>query len=195
MPIPFPLLGQNGLSVRLAASGETWTVPTGVTLASFLVSGAGGGSGLPGGGVGGGGGGAAGVAVIVAAVTPGEVFTYTRSGITSTLTCTTGTPGVIACTDGERGGDGPTGDGGAEGAVTVRSGRFATADVLTSNTGNAALGATAGLGGGVLGTRAFLLNALPILARGANGVNAAGGTTPAQAAGTHGCGIRFGGVL
>jgi hypothetical protein len=189
------MFGGNGNQVILTTNGATWTVPTGVTEALFLLSGNGGGGGAADGVAGGGGGGSAGAVQQVISLTAGEVFTYTRSGSTATITCTTGAAGVMTCTDGTAGGDTPSNFGGPRGSVTVRTGRFASATVLTSTDGLGGLVPDGGVGGTISGGRSVLFNTPPQYGRGANGANAPGGTTPPGAQGAHGCFIRFGGVL
>jgi hypothetical protein len=192
------MFGGLGGQVILASNGATWTVPTSVTQALFLLTANGGGGGSGAGSQGGGGGGAGGAVQIIAAVTAGDVFTYTRSGSTATITCTTGSAGTMTCTDGGDGLDANPGPpfGGLAGSVTVRSGRFASATILTSDDGGEGVIDNGGFGGTVSGGRSVLLNTQPQYGRGANGANApGGGTTPPGAQGTHGCFIRFGGVL
>jgi hypothetical protein len=189
------MFGGDGNQVILATNGATWTVPAGVTEALFLLAGNGGGGGASGGGAGGGGGGSGGAVQQVIAVTPGDVFTYTRSGSNASISCTTGAAGVMTCTDGTAGGDSPTNFGGPQGAVTVQSGRFSGSTVLTSTDGLGGLVPDGGVGGTISGGRSVLFNTPPQYGRGANGANAPGGTTPPGVQGTHGCFIRFGGVL
>jgi hypothetical protein len=179
------VLAPQGTRDVLATNGATWTVPAGITLASFLLSGTGG-TGGQGNRVslvdyGGGGGGAAGCAYAVIAVTAGEVFTLTRSGSTTTLSCTTGVAGTIVVTDGDGGGLGGIGGlpgvGGLAGTVTARTGRFAAAAIVGLQTGFDGVGATGGAPGSVADGRAGALLTPPsygIGGRGGNGPSAFG---------------------
>lgn len=171
------------INTRYTSSGS-WTVPTGVTTASFvLVSGGGGGGYYPGSNVGSGGGGAGGVLHYQnQTVTPGSVFNFSiGAGATegSTDSADNNAGGVTTCT----GFTAPTGGGGGAGSGTGGS-------------GGSGGGARSGSGGtGVSGQGSNGGNSSDQDGGGGGGGrNAAGGNTSgvqAAAAGNGGSGITL----
>ncbi len=142
----------------LTTTGQTWTVPAGVTRARVVLVAQGGNGGKGGGFVttGGGGGGAGSGYDWTGTVAPGEVFTFTISGSTCSLATANSPTGTVQGTGGAAGTGGEGGGAGglaADGStVTVTGTRFSGGTTLVgSNGGDGDPGGAGGSGGGHTG--------------------------------------------